>query len=109
MRNLGIVFGSHQVDLNYYPICPSEKDLSEIEFEKSEWAALSWDEYKDFYQGNFKDAWGTPFKYVSTDDGKSYTLTSYGADKDQGDGGGEFDADIVYRDGVFTAPASVVN
>ncbi len=25
MRNLGIVFGSHQVDLDYYPICPSEK------------------------------------------------------------------------------------
>jgi hypothetical protein len=108
MQKFGMVFGFHQVDLNYFPICPSGKDVSEIEFGKSEWAAPSWDEYKDFYTGNFKDAWGTPFKYVSTDDGSEYTLTSYGADKAKGDGGGEFDADIVYSNGWFVAPPRLV-
>jgi type II secretory pathway pseudopilin PulG len=101
MRQLGVALGSHQVDLNYFPICPSEKDVSEVELGKSDWAAPSWD---DYYDGDFKDAWGTPFKYVSTDDGQSYTLTSYGADEAKGDGGGKFDADIVYSNGMFVTP-----
>ena len=108
MRSLGQqVFSSHLIDLNHFPICPSEKDLPDIEFGKSEWGSASWEDYTDFYDGNFKDAWGTPFKYVSTDDGGEFTLTSYGADKAEGDGGGEFDADIVFSGYQFLAPPSL--
>jgi hypothetical protein len=94
MRAIGMALGSYQIDFNYFPKCPSEKDLSAVE----------WPEVEMYYVGSFKDAWGTPFKYVSTDDGGKYTLTSYGADKVKGDGGGEFDADIVYSDGMFVTP-----
>ncbi len=108
MRELGVIIDSYKDERDLFPVCPSEKDLSEIE-------ADGFDEayYADWgYEGDFKDYWGTPLKYVSTPDGKEFKLISYGADKAEG-GTGEYDADIVLIGTIetsvrFVAPPGVV-
>jgi hypothetical protein len=108
MRNIGVIIDSYKDDRDLFPVCPSEKDLSEVEAEGLDEAY-----YVDWgYEGDFKDYWGTPFKYVSTPDGKEFKLISYGADQVKG-GTGEFDADIVLIGTIetsvqFVAPPNVV-
>jgi len=107
MRNLGFVIDSYKDEHDLFPVCPSEKDLSDVEAEGLDEAY-----YVDWgYEADFKDYWGTPFKYVSAD-GKEFTLISYGADKAKG-GTGEYDADIVFSGTIeagaqFVAPPNVV-
>jgi len=42
-----------------------------------------------------KDAWGTPFRYQITPGGRTYTVTSFGADTQQGGEGANGDATIT--------------
>ncbi len=57
-----------------------------------------------------KDAWGNLFLYQSSSDGQSYTIISYGKDR-QRDSGGEnylgpitrFTNDIRFSNGIFIA------
>lgn len=90
MRAIGTGLGSYQIDTNTFPACPEEKNFREIKLPK------------EYYSGEYEDVWGTPFKYLS--DGSSFTLESYGADKTEGTGSSEFDADIIYSNGKFIVP-----
>lgn len=101
MKKIVWALVSYQMDTDEWPPCPSEKDLSEIGLAEKYYTDMN-------YTGDFKDAWGTPFKYVTVKDGKEFVLTSYGADKAKGDGTDKFDADIVCEKGRFVEPASVI-
>jgi hypothetical protein len=48
------------------------------------------------YEGPYYDGWGTALQYQSCS--LNDTLKSYGADRREGDRGGEYDADIVFQD-----------
>jgi hypothetical protein len=58
-----------------------------------------------YHEGASRDSWGKDFYYSG--DKYGYTLKSYGKDKKPG-AKGEFDNDIVYINGSFVAPSSVV-
>ncbi len=96
MRAIGTALGSYQVDFNWYP------KASGTNFEV---APLMPAEY---YAGSVKDGWSTTFRYTSSD-GSDYTLESYGKNKLDASATSEFDSDISFNNGQFTAPQSLIS
>lgn len=85
MRTIGVAIGSYWIDHKRFPVYTGDWENELVGH--------------NYYQGATKDAWGTPFRYIS--DGYSYTLVSYGKDQIPGGGESRFDSDIIYRDGEF--------
>ena len=100
IRAIGTALGSYQVDNNIFPI-GATTNFADIAFTTE----LSDGMTTSYYEGASKDAWGTDLYYSGDNDG--YTLRSYGKDKTTNEDG-EFNCDIVYINGSFTAPSSVV-
>ena len=98
MRAIGTALGSYQVDFNYFPVAPVETVMSEQLLPEV------------YYDRTYKDAWGTPFRYVTDANGLHFVLTSYGQDKMQGDGTDQFDIDIIYDSskGTFISPPGLI-
>lgn len=101
IRAIGTALGSYQVDNNQFPIGTTTAFAS-IAFK----GALTEGMTTSYYEGASKDGWGTDFYYSGDNNG--YTLRSYGKDKSSNQDG-EFNSDIVYVNGSFTAPSSVVD
>lgn len=93
MRAIGTAVGSYQVDYNYFPVHTGEWN-NDLVNNGSGWT---------YYEGVGQDAWGTPFHYTCKD-GMWYTLLSYGKDKVPGWSNSEYDSDIIFFTGQFTAP-----
>ena len=100
IRAIGTALGSYQVDNNIFPI-GSQTEFSGIAFKGD----LSEGMTTSYFEGASKDAWGTDFYYSG--DTQGYTLKSYGKDRTTNEDG-EFNSDIVYVNGSFTSPSSVV-
>jgi general secretion pathway protein G len=96
LRAIGTALGSYQVDENQFPDDAGDNDFGNLALPEA------------YYQGATKDAWGVAFQYDSDDDEQGYTLESYGKDRGDGWTNSEFDSDIVYINGSFMAPASLV-
>ncbi len=100
MRAFGTALGSYQVDHGYFP---SSNDVKiRLSDDKEGIGKLLCDE--GYYCGSLHDGWKQPYTCMSN--GTSYTLTSYGKDKNPG-GKGEFASDIIYVNGQFVAPSAV--
>lgn len=95
MRALGTALGSYQVNFNYFPRHPEATEMWSVDLPN------------EYYMGAFMDAWGTPFVYLSDEAGQNYLLVSHGKDRLPGRGRSEFDADMIYMNGQFIAPAEV--
>jgi type II secretion system protein G len=100
MRAIGTALGSYQVDNNIFPV-GSETAFSGIAFKGDLSEGLT----TSYYEGASKDAWGTDLYYSGNTQG--YTLKSYGKDKSTNQDS-EFNSDIVYVNGAFTSPGTVV-
>jgi hypothetical protein len=92
MRAIGTALGSYWVDYGHYPVSPPD--------------VFSTLDNLGYYTGATNDGWGHELFYHSND-GTTYTLTSYGKDGKKGgcDDGYEWECDIIYCDGQFVAPA----
>jgi general secretion pathway protein G len=100
MRVMGTALGSYHVDHGFFPTSNGIK--MRMTDEKEGIDKLLCDE--GYYCEELQDRWKQPFIYVS--DGTFYTLKSYGKDKKPG-GNREFNSDIIYVNGRFTAPFAV--
>jgi len=97
MRAIGTALGSYNVDLNQFPVLATEGDMTSSTLPTI------------YYEGSVKDGWATTYRYVSTD-GASYTVSSFGKNrKTGGTTKSDFDSDIVYYNGQFKRPASLIN
>jgi type II secretion system protein G len=98
MRAIGTALGSYQVDTNQFPI------LSAGSFS----TVAGNDNYlpSSYYEGATKDGWTNSFFYSSDGQG-GYTLKSWGKDGGSAENG-EFNSNIVYINGQFAAPSTVV-
>jgi general secretion pathway protein G len=59
------------------------------------------------YTGPTKDPWGGEYLLTFNPDAGEFIIMSLGKDRVAGAAGGEFDSDIIFRNGQFTAPAPV--
>jgi general secretion pathway protein G len=102
MRSLGTAIESYAVDVNFYPL------------QSSMTAAPGWalaNVINPIYIKNVpeKDGWSGYFLYGSdtTGLGSDYTIVSYAKDKKVSSsstgGTNDFDCDIIYQNGTFTA------
>ena len=104
MRAIGTALGSYNVDWNFFPVYTGDWNLELINNNDQGWV---------YYESTTKDAWGTSFYYdckdgIWDDNGYSgYTLVSYGKDRKPG-GNTEFDSDIIYVNGSFIRPESLI-
>lgn len=87
MRAIGTALGSYNVDYNAFPIFTTAVAMGPDIIPRT------------YYAGPYTDAWGMPFKYVSAANSWWYEIKSFGKDTTEGDGSGEFDADIIYKNG----------
>jgi general secretion pathway protein G len=102
IRAIGTALGSYQVDTNIFPI-QTFGAFSGIAFKGDTTSGLT----NSYYQGAGKDAWTKEFQYQSS--GQEYTLLSWGKDmKTGGSTSSDFDSDVVYMNGGFVAPQSLV-
>jgi general secretion pathway protein G len=60
------------------------------------------------FKGNTKDPWGGDYLFSFDPEQSIFVLKSLGFDNVAGASNGEFDSDIVFKNGNFVAPASVV-
>jgi ankyrin repeat protein len=97
MKSLGTALGAYQIDFDTFPVA-EQGVISTVIFQDDPQNGLT----KNYYNGPATDAWGTEFTYSS--DGETYLLKSFGADKAEGDSSGEFDQDIVFKDGYRISP-----
>ena len=95
MRAIGTALGSYQVDFNWYP-----KASAGTNFDVSPLMPA------EYYAGSVKDGWSTILRYTS--DGADYTLESWGKNKTDAGTGGDFDSDISFNNGQFTAPQTLI-
>ena len=97
IRAIGTALGSYNVDFNQFPAATTFAEVYTI---------LNGGK---FYQGSKADGWGNT--YIFKSDGKSpaqgYTIISYAKDNAQYATKSEFDSDLIYVDGGFTAPESL--
>jgi general secretion pathway protein G len=100
IRAIGTALGSYQTDNNIFPVKASD-DLSTILYQSTLKTGMT----NAYYEGSSKDGWGTAYEYSS--DGTGYTLTSWGKNKGSS-GTGDFDSDIIYINGAFGSPGSLV-
>ena len=100
IRAIGTALGSYQVDNNIFPI-GSQTAFSAIAFKGDLTEGMT----TSYFEGASKDAWGTDFYYSG--DTQGYTLKSWGKDRTTNQDS-EFNSDIVYVNGSFTSPSSVV-
>jgi type II secretory pathway pseudopilin PulG len=97
MRAIGIAIEAYAVEHNAYP--PGNSTVSEISH---------YLEPVHIKKAPTKDTWGNYFLYNSTEDGQSYTITSYGKDHKADSPGGykgpitRFTNDIRFSQGSFT-------
>lgn len=103
IRAIGTALGSYQVDCNIFPV-KSNGVLSDIAFKPKGNTAQGMT--VDYFEGASKDAWGQSFYYSSNSQG--YTLKSWGKDKNSNQAG-EFESNIIYVNGQFSAPGTVVS
>jgi type II secretion system protein G len=104
MRAIGTALGSYQVDTNIFPIS-SANNFFAVYRQGTAQSGMT----GEYYEGAYKDGWGTIF-YYSSQYGQSYTLKALGKDKNTGAAtNSDFDSDILYINGIFTAPISLVN
>ena len=99
IRAIGTALGTYQVDNNRFPIKSTSGDFSSTTLPDS------------YYEGATKDAWGKAFQYETDANGNEYTLSSYGKDNvadASSSFNSEFDSDIVYKNGSFDKPSSLV-
>ena len=103
MRTIGTAIESYAVDTNFYPISSSMASISSIG------AASMGLEPTYLKLVPTKDGWGGLLYYGSdaAGSGSDYTLLSYGKDKKVSSASkgetNDFDCDIIYQNGVFTA------
>ena len=103
MRALGTAIESYSVDVNFYPISTSMASISSIG------ATNMGIEPIYIKLAPSKDGWGGQLYYGSdtTGAGSDYTIMTYGKDKKVSPaskgGTNDFDCDIIYQNGVFTA------
>jgi len=100
MRAIGTALGSYQVDNNMFPIL-NAGTFSTIAFR----ADLSTGMTNSYFEGASKDGWGNDLYYSGNSQG--YTLRSYGKDGAIAEAG-DFDSNILYINGIFAAPSSIV-
>ena len=81
MRAIGTALGSYQVDYDEFPIQAAG------DFAIDHVGA-------DYYGGSTKDGWNLEYQYYS-EDGSSYTMCSYGKDKDNAAATESFEEDIL--------------
>ena len=102
-RAIGTAVESYAVDTNFYPISSSMASISSLG------AANMGIEPIYLKLVPTKDGWGGLLYYGSDADGagSDYTLVSYGKDKKVSSSSkgetNDFDCDIIYQNGVFTA------
>jgi type II secretion system protein G len=97
MRAIGTAIGSYQVDFNWYPkTAAAGTDFAVTPLMPPE-----------YYAGAVKDAWSTTFRYTASD-GSEYTLQAYGKNKTLGYYTSDFDSDIIFANGQFRAPQSLI-
>ena len=60
----------------------------------------------DAYNGSTKDPWGTDYLFTYRPESSEFIIQSYGKDKTSGASNGDFDSDIIFRNGQFIAPLS---
>jgi len=102
LRAIATALGSYLVDVNRFPAAENGP-VSAILHKKDDKEGLT----ENYYTGQMMDLWGTDIMYSS--DGETYRLTSFGADKAEGDGSGEFDADIIFANGQLIAPEGLLD
>lgn len=90
MRMIGKGLDAYYKEFKHFPVTETSVNLGDIDIPAS------------YYEGTYKDAWGTPFQYKS--DGKSYVLKSLGRNRVPGGGDSGFD-DLVFSDGLFIVSA----
>jgi general secretion pathway protein G len=56
----------------------------------------------DYYNGATKDPWGE--NYLFTTGPNEFIIMSYGKDRSPGASTGEYDSDIIFKNGQFIAP-----
>jgi len=100
IRAVGTALGSYQVDNNQFPV-ETTGVLADIAFKTTLAVGMT----SSYYEGAQKDGWGQEFYYSG--DTQGYTLISYGKDRSSNQDG-EFNSDIVYINGSFMAPSSIV-
>lgn len=93
VRAIGTGLGSYVVDYNFFPRDDVTTMFSILEIE-------------GFYSGATKDGWNQMFVYATDTTGaESYSLWSYGKNMVFDYTNSEFDSDIAYFNGQFTAPS----
>lgn len=102
MRAIGTALGSYQVDYNVFPNASSIVSIDQKIISRA------------YYAGPYTDAWGMPFTYLTYRGqyGQEYELKSFGKDKAAGNGSSEFDADIIFTNGMLlseTPPSCPIN
>ena len=96
LRAIGTALGSYNVDWNLYPAGNAAAMFSVLRTQ-------------GYYSGTTQDGWGREFHYYS-EDGTTYTLSSYGKDGKKGDGRDKYyDLDIIFSNGQFVAPPELVS
>ena len=103
IKTLGTAVESYSIDVNFYPISTSMASISSIG------ATNMGIEPIYIKLAPAKDGWGGQLFYGSdaAGAGSDYTIMTYGKDKKVSPaskgGTNDFDCDIIYQNGVFTA------
>ena len=103
MRSLGTAIESYSVDVNFYPIQSSMATISSIT------AATMGIEPIYIKLAPTKDGWGGLYYYGSDagGSGSDYTVVTYAKDKKASSASkgatSDFDCDIIFQNGTFTA------
>lgn len=103
MKTLGTAIESYSIDVNFYPISTSMASISSIG------ATNMGIEPIYIKLAPAKDGWGGQLFYGSdaAGAGSDYTIMTYAKDKKASPGSKgdthDFDCDIIYQNGVFTA------
>ena len=98
IRAIGTALGSYNVDFNQFP---AATDFN---------SAYTILKNGKFYQGSKADGWGNTYIYLSDNNAtavQGYTIISYAKDNKATATTSEFDSDLVYVNGGFTAPESL--
>jgi len=102
MRSIGTAVESYSVDVNFYPISTSMATLDSLD------PAVIGIEPIYIKLAPTKDGWGGLYYYGSdtAGAGSDYTISTYAKDKKQSTQSGatsDFDCDIIFQNGTFTA------
>lgn len=103
IRQIGNAVESYAVDTTFYPIATSMASIESID------PVNMGIQPRYIQKVPTKDGWGGPIFYGSDTEGKGtqYTISSYGKDKTLSPNSAgtirEFECDLVYQNGVFTA------